>query len=262
MLEPDDVLPLAISAGAEILAIYAGDFDVALKADSSPVTQADLRAEAIILAGLSRLAPAIPVIAEEAVSRGQVPDTPGQFFLVDPLDGSREFIARNGEFTVNIALIDNARPSWGIVYAPVQGALWWGHCGKGAYRGQVMDNVIVEAHEIHVAPIPSGQPRVVGSRSHPDPQVMAYCENLGVSGFLEAGSSLKFCLLAQGDADLYPRFNRTMEWDTAAGDAVLRAAGGAVRTEEGFPLTYGKRGRPGELDFVNPSFVASTVPLS
>ena len=192
------MIALAREAGEVILGFYDGRAEVALKADASPVTAADLAAEEVILAGLRRLAPEVPVIAEEAVARGAKPKAARQFFLVDPLDGTKEFISRNGEFTVNIALIEAGHPVAGVVYAPAIGRLFWGETGKGA-----------------------AEARVAGP--------------------------------AAPEAELYPRFGRTMEWDTAAGHAVLAAAGGSVRTADGAPLLYGKEAQ----GFANPAFIAS-----
>lgn len=256
----DALLVLAIKAGAEILKIYESGFTIAIKADASPVTEADVRAEAIILDGLRAIAPDIPVVAEESVAAGQVPDTGDVFFLVDPLDGSKEFISRNGEFTVNIALIENGVPVLGVVYAPALGQAWWGQQGVGAYRARIADGAVTEVEKIACQPCGEGGHRVVGSRSHATPELATYLENVTVSDFVPVGSSLKFCLLADGRADLYPRFGRTMEWDTAAGDAVLRAAGGYVRTLESTALAYGKRGQASDSDFANPDFIADTRP--
>lgn len=252
----DALIALALAAGREIMAVYAGAFAVATKPDASPVTEADLRAEAVILAGLARLAPDIPVVAEESVAQGRIPATGDRFFLVDPLDGSREFIARNDEFTVNIALIENGAPALGIVYAPALGALWWGQAGQGASSAVVEDFAISTRRPIACAVENGAGFRVVGSRSHQAPGEMEWLATLAVASRQTAGSSLKFCLLADGRADLYPRFGRTMEWDTAAGDAILRAAGGMVETLDARPLTYGKRGRPDQADFANPHFIA------
>lgn len=238
---------IALLAGARILEIYGSDFSVDTKDDKSPVTAADQAAEDIILAELSTLQPAFPVVAEESVAKGQVPtvgDDP--FWLVDPLDGTREFISRNGEFTVNIALIADHRPVLGVVYAPVLGSLY---TGAGAGRAFKQDQA--EARQ----PIQARQPAadgldVVASRSHRDEATDAYLAGRNVRAIVSAGSSLKFCLLAEGAADLYPRFGRTMEWDTAAGQAVLEAAGGSVETVDGDPFLYGKDG------FANPGFIA------
>lgn len=246
---------IALKAGAKIMDIYRDGFSVDTKADASPVTEADGAAEAIILAGLARLWPDIPVVAEEAVSTGDVPETDKVFYLVDPLDGTREFISRNGEFTVNIALIDEGVPVAGVVYAPARGELFWGAKGKGAFRAAVKDGVIGSQEPLHVRAAPSAV-TAIGSRSHGSAETEEWLKQYVVNDFVAAGSSLKFCRVAEGSADLYPRHGRTMEWDTAAGDAILRAAGGLVTTLDGQPLTYGKRAREDGADFANPYFVA------
>lgn len=240
---------LCLDAGAVILRHYeAQDVVAETKPDGSPVTIADEAAEAVILAGLARLAPQVPVVAEECAAAGQVPDiSGGRFWLVDPLDGTREFLNRNGEFTVNIALLENRRPVLGAVYAPVLSTLYLGSLGEAAWRitGDGAQTTI------SARKIPTEGLTVIASRSHGDRQALSdYLDGQGVAAERQAGSSLKFCVLAEGGADLYPRFGRTMEWDTAAGDAVLQAAGGAVETLDQHPLLYGKPG----LD--NPFFVA------
>lgn len=245
---------LAIAAGAEILRIYATDFAVVTKGDESPVTVADQAAEAIILDGLKALTPDVPVVAEEEAAAGRVPHTDGLFWLVDPLDGTKEFVSKNGEFTVNIALIENGAPVQGVVYAPALGEIFWGD-EAGAFKAPVADGAVGAATPIRVRATEDGVV-AIGSRSHGGEETQAYLKRFTVKAFVAAGSSLKFCRLAEGAADIYPRMGRTMEWDTAAGDAVLRAAGGRVETLDGRPLGYGKRGRDGETDFANPHFVA------
>ncbi len=232
---------IARDAGEAILAIYNTDFDVRRKDDASPVTEADEAAEAVILKGLARIAPDIPVIAEESVAAGHIPDVSGgRFWLVDPLDGTKEFINRNGEFTVNIALIENGTPVLGVVYAPAIRRMF---CGYGA--SATGDGAPIEAK-----PVPEKGLTVIASRSHRDYKTEEFLEAYDVKELKSAGSSLKLCLIAAGEADMYPRLGRTMEWDTAAGHAVLRAAGGSVTTVEGAPFVYGKPG------FENPFFVA------
>jgi 3'(2'), 5'-bisphosphate nucleotidase len=235
------------------MAVYARPITVHGKADDSPVTEADWRAEAVILQGLAADCPGEVVIAEEAMAAGRAPAMPaaGQpFWLVDPLDGTREFIGRNGEFTVNLARIDQGEPVLGVVLAPAQGVrgrLYAGGRGLGAW--------LVDEHgarRIACRRPPAEGLTVVASRSHGDPAaVQAFLAGRTVARQVAAGSSLKLCLLAAGEADLYPRFGRTMEWDIAAGHAVLAAAGGRVDTIDGAPLRYGKPG------FENPDFVAS-----
>jgi 3'(2'), 5'-bisphosphate nucleotidase len=258
------LLDLTLLAGAKILEIYATDFTVSQKRDSSPVTEADIAAEAIILNGLGQTCPDIPVVAEEAVSVGQVPPPSEKFFLVDPLDGSKEFVSRNGEFTVNIALIENGEPVLGVVYAPALGRIWWGCKGEGSFGAHVVAAAsgqarIVDRAAIGVRKAPE-KLCAVGSRSHGSGEGDPRLGHFRIGSFKSAGSSLKFCLLAAGEADLYPRFGRTMEWDTAAGDAVLRAAGGSVTCLDGTPLRYGKRNRVDKSDFTNPQFIATGDP--
>jgi sulfate adenylyltransferase subunit 2/3'(2'), 5'-bisphosphate nucleotidase len=247
-----DFNPIMIQAGAEILRIYATDFAVNGKADQSPVTEADGAAERIILEGLARIAPDIPVVAEEEAAAGRIPQIADRFFLVDPLDGTKEFISRNGEFTVNIALIENGEPIRGAVYAPALGRLYWGARGEGAYVAEVRDGVSGPSKPIGTRLPPPEGLTAVGSRSHGGAETEDYLKAFHIHTFRAAGSSLKFCLVAEGEADIYPRLGRTMQWDTAAGDAVLRAAGGRVETLDGEPLRYGRT----TSGFDNPHFVA------
>jgi len=242
---------VAEQAAVLVLEVYATDFAVQGKADASPVTLADERAEACIVAALKRLTPEVPVVAEEAVSRGEVPAVGRRFWLVDPLDGTREFVSRNGEFTVNIALIEDGHPVLGVVQVPVQGRRYAGLVGQGAWLADATGRRAIRSR----AGPQQGELVVASSRSHGDDAAMAaWLATAGLAGralrHVAAGSSLKFGLVASGDADLYPRLGRTMEWDTAAGHAVLRAAGGEVFTLAGTPLSYGKPG------FENPHFVA------
>ena len=238
---------MAQDAGALILQIYGTDFLVQGKADRSPVTEADVRAEACIVPALQALAPGIPVVAEEAVAAGHVPEVGETFWLVDPLDGTREFVSRNGEFTVNIALVDQGRPVLGVVLAPALGRLFLGDVGRGAWVQDAGGR-----RPIRCRAVPQAGMTVVASRSHGDAAALeAFLAGRQVAAQVSAGSSLKLCLLAAGEADLYPRLGRTMEWDIAAGHAVLAAAGGRVCTLDGAPLRYGKPG------FENPHFVAS-----
>ncbi len=243
----EGIRAVASRAGAAILDIYARPFAVERKADASPVTQADEVAEAIILEALRAATPDIPVVAEELCAAGGMPATvPGRFWLVDPLDGTKEFIARNGEFTVNIALIERRRPVLGVILVPVQDVTYWAVAGM-AWRQRGAS----AAERIAARAVPAEGAVVLHSRSHADAAKLdAYVAALPQAARRIAGSSLKFCLLAAGEADLYPRFGRTMEWDTAAGQAVLEAAGGGVRTLDGAPLAYGKPG------FENPDFIA------
>ena len=242
----DALLPIARQAGAAIMDIYATDFAVRGKADASPVTEADERAEALILPALASLTPDIPIVAEEAVAAGHIPTVGERFWLVDPLDGTKEFINRNGEFTVNIALIENGSPVLGVVFAPALDRLFAGAAGLGAF---VEDKGV--RRDIDCRTEPAEGLTVVASRSHGDADALAsFLAGRKVARQTNAGSSLKLCLVAAGEADVYPRLGRTMEWDIAAGDAVLRAAGGIVRTLDGPALRYGK------ADFANPHFAA------
>jgi len=250
MIAPDHLLPklvaLAERAGAVILDHYGRDVEVRKKADASPVTAADEAAEAVILEGLAELAPSVPVVAEERVAAGKVPALDEQpFWLVDPLDGTKEFLSRNGEFTVNIGLVEDGLPTLGVVQAPALGKVWWGAVGHGARaRSEGTERAIA------ARPRRSSGLVAVASRSHADPETEAWLDEVGAAERISAGSSLKFCLIAEGRADLYPRFGPTMEWDTAAGHAVLRAAGGRVTTRDGAPFLYRKSG------FRNPGFIA------
>ncbi len=243
---------LTVDAGLEVMRVYGRSFRVSTKADSSPVCEADELAEVIILEGLARCAPGVPVLAEESASRGIKPALDGRFILVDPVDGTREFLSHNGEFTVNIALIEWGRPVAGAVYAPALGRLWVG--ADTAYCCTVApgDRLPAERRTIAVRPAPSGHYVALASRSHGDAATDAFLARLPIGERKSAGSSLKFCQLAEGEADVYPRFGPTMEWDTAAGDAVLRAAGGSVIAVEGGPLAYGKT----SADYRNGGFVA------
>lgn len=256
----DALVVLALQAGAAILEVYA-QLDPAaaqIKGDGSPVTEADARAEAIILRGLERIAPGVPVVAEESVAAGHVPETgAGPFFLVDPLDGTKEFLSRNGDFTVNIGLIADGQPRLGVVYAPAIGELYVGVVGQGARRATVEDGRVGAWKPIRAQAAANRRVRVIASRSHLSEETRAFIEKFPGSEFVSAGSSLKFCRVASGEADLYPRLSRTMEWDTAAADAVLRAAGGHVLSLDGTPLRYGKRRQAGDSDFANGWFVAS-----
>jgi len=246
---------IAWGAGEIILKHYAAAEGVLArrKDDHSPVTDADEDAEAFILAGLAKLAPAVAVIAEEEVAAGRVQAIGARFFLVDPLDGTKEFLSRNGEFTVNIAEIENGKPVRGVVFAPVKQRMFIGELGGGAFEiathpGREPDWNAARA--IHVRAAPADGMIAVASRSHRDSKTEEYLAQYRVKDFVIAGSSLKFCLVAAGEADIYPRHGRTMEWDTAAGHAVLLAAGGTMTKLDGTPFVYGKAG------FANPFFVA------
>ncbi|WP_459618489.1 3'(2'),5'-bisphosphate nucleotidase CysQ [Bordetella sp. 2513F-2] len=243
----DHLVPVVRAAGDVVMQVYDTDFEARNKADDSPVTEADQRAEALIVPALRELLPEVPVVAEEAVAAGDMPEVADRFWLVDPLDGTKEFISRNGEFTVNVALVEEGVPVLGLVLAPALGRLYLGAAGAGAYVEDAQGR----------RPLACRQPpaegiTVVASRSHGDADALAaFLDGRKVAGVCNAGSSLKFCLVAGGEADLYPRLGRTMEWDIAAGHAVLAAAGGTVRTVDGAPMRYGKPG------FENPHFVAA-----
>jgi 3'(2'), 5'-bisphosphate nucleotidase len=247
---------IAERAGKIVLGYYAqvgkDGIDVRQKSDASPVTEADEACEAFILEALAKLTPDIPVISEEAAEAGGLPegDVPERFWLVDPLDGTKEFLNRNGEFTVNIGLVENGRPVAGVVHAPALAKTWAGaEAGSGGLATfSTMDQ---PPSEIAAREIPAEGATVVASRRHGGGgELDAFLAEHEVKELIGAGSSLKFCLIASGEADIYPRFGRTMEWDTCAAHAVLKAAGGRVETLDGAELTYGKPG----LD--NPHFVA------
>jgi 3'(2'), 5'-bisphosphate nucleotidase len=248
---------LALDAGREVMRVFHEGCAVDSKSDSSPVTEADRESEKIILAGLRAAYPDIPCVAEEEVAAGIVaPDLDGAFFLIDPLDGTKEFVNRRTDFTVNIALVRSGVPEVGVVYAPCTGRFFSGRPGRAEALEVDTDYRIAGRRSIGVrqAATPLA---VVASRSHNTPETEAFIRDLGAAEIVSVGSSLKFCLLAAAEADVYPRFGRTMEWDTAAGDAVLRAAGGMTCTLDGQPLVYGKRNQAGDSDFANPYFIAT-----
>ena len=243
---------LALQAGTRIMEIYdADDFDVRAKSDDSPVTAADEAADALISAGLREAFPDIPLITEEqAASHAQTART---FLIVDPLDGTKEFVQRRGDFTVNIAYVENGVPLRGVVYAPAKGRLFYTTAdGRSVEEQGPFGDTPGPTVPIGVNPVPDNRGlMVVASKSHRDAATDDYIAQYAARDMTSAGSSLKFCLVATGEADLYPRLGRTMEWDTAAGDAVLRGAGGeVVRFDDHTPLTYGKPG------FENPFFIA------
>ncbi|MBB4186344.1 3'(2'),5'-bisphosphate nucleotidase CysQ [Sinorhizobium terangae] len=255
---------IALDAGAAILDVYDAGPNVSYKDDQSPVTEADERAEAIILDRLAAAFPHTPVVAEEAVASGRVPDiSSGCFFLVDPLDGTKEFINRRNDFTVNIALIEGNVPIAGIVYAPAQRCAYVADAGRAQKLLLCQDWKVEQRQAIRVRTRGAAL-TAVASRSHGSFETEAFLAGHGVTDFASVGSSLKFCLLAEGKADVYPRFGRTMEWDTAAGDAVLKAAGGSVVRLDGSRLLYGKTRQDSDSDFANPHFIAwadmSTAP--
>ncbi len=244
---------MASEAGKVIMTVYASPSRVQAKADGSPVTEADIAAERLIRARLAEVLPDVPVIAEESF-KGMAGPAPNRFVLVDPLDGTREFIGRNGEFTVNIALVENGKPAAGCIYAPALDLLFLG--GEAAYRASVRPGekppALTMMQKLTTRPYPAEGLRAMTSRSHLDPESEALLKRLQVASSKAAGSALKFCLIAQGDGDIYPRLAPTMEWDTAAGQAVLTAAGGCVIGRDGSPLRYGKA----DAGFRNDGFVA------
>ena len=250
----DALSQFAVKAGHEIMAQRAGGVAVERKADASPVTAADKAAEDIILDGLSNQFPTIPVLAEEAASSGLIPDLGSTFFLVDPLDGTKEFISDSGEFTVNIALVENTQSILGVVYAPALGKLYRGAIGVGAEKIIVTPHGCLEDPVSIAARVPDqAHITAIASRSHRSAATDSFLDEIGAAEVVSAGSSLKFCLLAEGLADIYPRFGRTMEWDTGAGQAVLEAAGGkVVEHPGGNHLRYGKEARA----YDNPHFIA------
>lgn len=253
----------SLEAGRAAHEIYLRGFDVQQKADKTPVTAADHASEAIILRHLAKIAPGVPAVAEEEVAAGRLPAFGSEFFLVDPLDGTKEFVQRRGDFTVNIALVRDRAPVLGVVYAPVTGGLYIGDVtARRAARGHQPTDAKDAAPRtaIRVRQAPEQGLTVAVSRSHDTPETEAYLAQYKVAERVSVGSSLKFCLVAAGEADLYPRLGPTMEWDTAAGQAVLVAAGGSVTAPGGVPLAYGKPG------LRNPFFIAGgalrTVPLA
>jgi 3'(2'), 5'-bisphosphate nucleotidase len=234
----EGAIVLAHAAADAIMGIYENAFEVERKADASPLTAADLAAHRVLVEGLERLTPDIPVLSEEAVE-----DTPWhtrrewrRLWLVDPLDGTREFVKRNGEFTVNLALIEDGDVIFGIVQAPVTGQLWHAARGGPALRRDADGEVVVQARRPATPPL-----RVAASRSHRDTRTEAFIARMGEVEPIGLGSSLKFCRLAEGGMDVYPRFGPTNEWDTAAGQAVLEAAGGCVLDSKGRPMRYNQR---------------------
>ena len=242
------VIAIAHAAAAAILDVYAGAFDVDRKADASPVTAADLAAHHVIVDGLRALTPDIPVVSEE--SAVVVPACQRRawtrMWLVDPLDGTREFVKRNGEFSVNIALIDRGVAVFGVIQAPVTGTLWHGAPGQGAWRVDGAAETAIRARRFEgAAPL-----RVAASRSHRDPRTTALLARIGDAEPMPLGSSLKFCRLAEGALDVYPRFGPTSEWDTAAGQAILEGAGGVVLAPSGRPFRYNQRDSLLNGDFI------------
>jgi 3'(2'), 5'-bisphosphate nucleotidase len=243
----DDLAEAAREAGEAILDVVRRGFEVESKRDASPVTEADRAAELIILAALVRAAPGVPVIAEEEVAAGRIPAHGHTYFLVDPLDGTKEFVRGGDDYTVNIGLIEDGAPKLGVVFAPATGRLHCGRVGEGAWVDAGTGLRPIRTRER------GEQLTAVASKSHLNQATIDYLEAaVGTCGYVAVGSSLKFCIVAEGRADIYPRASPTSEWDTAAGHAVLLAAGGLVDGPDGSPLTYGKRA------FLNRAFVATS----
>ena len=244
-------MPVAAHAGEAIMKVYDAGFEVQRKQDNSPLTLADLESQRIIIDALQRLTPDIPILSEESAA---APWSQRQhwreLWVVDPLDGTREFVKRNGEFTVNIALVVEHEPVLGIVTAPAKGLCYWGAAGVGAFS----EHQGAARLRIRTAP-PASPLRVVGSRSHASGQIAGYLARISPHVMTGIGSSLKFCLIAEGNADLYPRFGPTSEWDTAAGQALLEAAGGQVTRFDGHRLRYNCR-----ESLINGDFIAFSVP--
>ena len=243
----DELAEAAREAGEAILAIVRRGFEVEAKHDSSPVTEADRAAELVILAALARVAPGVPVIAEEEVAAGRIPAHDDSYFLVDPLDGTKEFIRGGDDYTVNIGLIEHGTPKLGVVFAPATGRLHGGCVGEGAWADEGRGREAIQTR------VRGEQITAVASKSHLNQATIDYLEAaVGTCGYVSIGSSLKFCIVAEGKADIYPRAAPTSEWDTAAGHAVLLAAGGLVDGPDGSPLRYGKPA------FLNRAFVATS----
>lgn len=232
------LIALADAAAARILDVYATAFEVTSKADASPVTAADLAAHHCIVTGLQALTPEIPVLSEESADevttavRRRWP----RLWMVDPLDGTREFIKRNGEFAINIALVENGVATFGLIQQPVTGTLWYGGPGHGAFRRQDGREVAIGCRRPATPPL-----QVAGSRSHRDRRIQSLIARIGHTDVIGLGASLKFCRLAEGAIDVYPRFGPTSEWDTAAGQAIVEAAGGVLLDPDGSPFRYNQR---------------------
>ena len=243
----DELALAAREAGEAILEVVRRGFEVESKQDASPVTEADRAAELVILAALARAAPGVPVIAEEEVAAGRIPAHDDTYFLVDPLDGTKEFVRGGDDYTVNIGLIERGVPKLGVVFAPATGRLHGGSVGEGAWLDEGQGRTAIRARER------GAEVTAVASKSHLNQATIDYLEAaVGKCGYVSVGSSLKFCIVAEGRADIYPRAAPTSEWDTAAGHAVLLAAGGLVDGPDGEPLGYGKRA------FLNRAFVATS----
>lgn len=240
-----EVLAIAADAGEKIMAFYRQDYEVTQKQDDSPLTEADMASHHCIVDGLRSLAPKLAILSEEEEVPWEERRDWEAFWLVDPIDGTKDFIKQTGEFTVNIALIEHGVPVMGVVTVPAQGIEYWGTRSSGAFRRQEGETVRLQVVE------PPAEKRVVASKNHMNAETEAFIDSLGAHCLVQAGSSLKFCRIAEGEADIYPRVGPTCEWDTGAAQAVLEAAGGQVLTFDGDPLRYGKE------SVYNPHFVAA-----
>ena len=250
------VIDLAKAAGEQIMAIYVHDFDVDYKEDSSPLTQADLASHHCIVDGLRELTPQIPVLSEESSEDEKRNRMNWQtYWLIDPLDGTKEFVKKNGEFTVNIALVTNHQPVFGVVYAPALDVMYWGDKSSGAYKAE---GGVEQAISVRSRPASSADWIVVGSRSHQSDEFKAFMEDYEDAEIVSMGSSLKLCLVAEGKADLYPRLGLTSEWDTAASQAVVEAAGGRVLA---FPVMKQLVCNQNVDSLLNPHFLVCASPL-
>lgn len=243
----EGVVTIAREAAKEILRVYGSDFNVERKADASPLTEADMASHRCIVSGLQALTPGIPVLSEESAHAIPLTERLGwnTLWVVDPLDGTREFVKRNGEFCINIALVEDGVSVFGLILAPVTDTLWHGQPGTGAFRRDGNDERAIHVRMPATAPL-----RVAASRSHLDPRTAALMQRIGDTESIGMGSALKFCLLAEGGMDVYPRFAPTSEWDTAAGQAILEAAGGAVLDPQGHPFRYNRRDTLLNGDFI------------
>lgn len=255
-MEIESLIALVQQAGVAVMDIYQEDFSIAQKSDNSPLTEADLAAHHILVDGLFKLTPQIPVLSEESddfVKKERL--NWSVYWLIDPLDGTKEFIKKNGEFTINVALINNGVPVLGVVYAPALDVMYWGELGKGAFKRK--GDEVVKSIAVAEVPLTSIGWRVLGSRSHPSEAFQVFIHSLPEADVITMGSSLKLCLIAEGAADLYPRLSPTSEWDIAAGHAVVIAAGGQVLELTSMsPLRY--NANPDSL--LNPFFVACAKP--
>lgn len=252
------LLPVVLAAGRIEMNYFDAGVEVQTKADATPVTVADHEAEVVLVDGLNKVAPGVPVIAEESVAAGKVPETGSEFFLVDPLDGTRAFIANKPDFTINIGLIRDNQPIFGIIYAPALGKFFATLSPEDAVEADIApDSQGERLSDYTFRPLLARDPDpnalvAFTSRSHAAHDTDEFLNRLPITETKKASSSLKFCLIARGEADLYARLGQTSEWDTAAGQAILTAAGGSVTTLDGAPLAYGKRGE----GYINPHFVA------